>query len=89
MYFEMKCHEKSLEYLEEGTRICAKHPDTPLYAKKKQELCNHYWEVGIEAKLFKKCQMMMNRIESENEKIADIENRVAISDDVRRILTQQ
>lgn len=56
IFFELSCHDKAMALLYEGTRLCAKHANTDSYAHIRQELCNHLFEVGIEAHQFNLCQ---------------------------------
>ena len=58
-------------------------------AHRRQELCDHLWEVGIKAHQFEWCQKAIERIEAENEEIVDLKNRVVIPDEVRNIITNR
>ncbi len=89
IYFELKCHSKAMDLLYEGTRLCAKHANTDSYARIRQELYNHLWEVGIEAQLFDLCQKIIELMEAENEEIIDSKNRVAIPAEVRSIISSK
>lgn len=82
IFFELSCHGRALALLYEGTRLCAKHANTDSYARIRQELCDHLWEVGIEAQQFDLCQKTIELIEAENEEIVDPKNRVVIPDEV-------
>ena len=89
MFYELSCHGKCMALLFEGIRFCTKHANTDSYARIKQELYNHLWEVGIKAQQFELCQMIIELIEAENEEIVDPKNRVVIPDEVRRIITDK
>lgn len=91
MFSKLSCHDKSmiLLLLYEGTRLCAKHANTDSYARKKQELCDQLWKVGIEAQQFENCQKAIELIEAENEEIVDPKNRVIIPDEVRSIIADK
>lgn len=86
IFFELNCHGKSLALLYEGTCFCAKHANTDSYARIKQELCDHFWQVGIDAQQFESCRTFLELIEAENEEIADPKNRVVIPEKIRRII---
>ncbi|MGI6545607.1 MAG: protein kinase domain-containing protein [Fastidiosipilaceae bacterium] len=87
IFFELSCHDRSMALLYEGTRLCAKHANTDSYARVKQELCEHFWEVGMEARQFELCKKMIELIDAENEEIVDPKNRVIIPNKIRRIIT--
>ena len=89
IFFELSCHDKAMALLYEGTRLCAKHANTDSYAHIRQELCNHLFEVGIEAHQFNLCQKAIELIEAENEEIVDPKNRVVIPTEVRSIISSK
>ena len=89
IFFELSCHDKAMALLYEGTRLCAKHANTDSYAHIRQELCNHLFEVGIEAHQFNLCQKVIELIEAENEEIVDPKNRVVIPAEVRSIISSK
>lgn len=88
MFFELSCFGKSMSLLYEGTRLCAKHANTDSYARTRQDLCDHLWQVGIDAQQYELCRKTIELIESENEEIVDPKNRVIIPDDIRSIIAQ-
>ena len=77
-----------MSLLYEGTRLCAKHANTDSYARTRQDLCDHLWQVGIDAQQYELCRKTIELIESENEEIVDPKNRVIIPDDIRSIIAQ-
>lgn len=89
IFFELSCHDKAMALLYEGTRLCAKHANTDSYAHIRQELCNHLFEVGIEAHQFNLCQKVIELIEAENEEIVDPKNRVVIPAEVQSIISSK
>lgn len=89
IFFELSCHGRTMSLLYEGTRLCAKHANTDSYARIRQELCDHLWEVGIEAQQFDLCQKAIELIEAENEEIVDPKNRVVIPAEVRSIISDK
>lgn len=89
MFYELSCHGKCMALLFEGICLCTKHANTDSYARIKQELCDHLWEIGIEAQQFEWCQKAIELIEVGNEEIVDPKNRVIIPDEVRRIITDK
>lgn len=89
MFYELSCHGKCMALLLEGICLCTKHANTDSYARIKQELCDHLWEVGIEAQQFEWCQKAIELIEVGNEEIVDPKNRVIIPDEVRRIISDK
>lgn len=89
IFFELSCHDRAMSLLYEGTRLCAKHANTDSYARIRQELCDHLWEVGIEAQQFDLCQKTIELIEAENEEIVDPKNRVVIPAEVRSIISDK
>lgn len=89
IFFELSYHGRAMALLYEGTRLCAKHANTDSYARIRQELCNHLWEVGINAQQFDLCQKTIELIEAENEEIVDPKNKVVIPDKVRSIIVNK
>ena len=89
MFYELSCHGKCMFLLFEGIHLCVKHANTDSYARIKQELYNHLWEVGIEAQQFELCQKIIELIEAENEEIVDPKNRVIIPDELRSIIADK
>ena len=89
LFSKLSWHDMSMVLLYEGTHFCAKHANSDSYARIKQELCDHLWEVGIKAQQFERCQKAIERIEAENEEIVDPKNRVIIPDEVRSIITDK
>lgn len=89
IFFELNCHDRAMDLLYEGIRLCAKHANTDSYARIRQELCDHLWEVGIEAQQFDWCQKTIQLIEAENEKIVEPKNRVVIPVNVRGIISDK
>ena len=83
MYFELECYGKSLSLLYEGTRLCVSHANTDSYARVKQELCEHIWQVGIEAQEFDLCRTIIELIDCENKDIVDPKNKVIIPCEIR------
>lgn len=89
IFFELNCHDRAMDLLYEGIRLCAKHANTDSYARIRQELCDHLWEVGIETQQFDWCQKIIQLIEAENEKIVEPKNRVVIPVNVRSIISDK
>lgn len=89
IFFELNCHGRAMALLYEGTRLCAKHANTDSYARIRQELCDHLWEVGMEAQQFDLCQKTIELIEAENKEIVDPKNRVVIPAEVRSIISNK
>lgn len=89
IFLELSCHGRAMALLYEGTRLCAKHANTDSYARIRQKLCDHLWEVGIEAQQFDLCQKTIELIEAENEEIVDPKNRVVIPAKVRSIISDK
>ena len=85
----MRCYRKSMTLLDEGIRLCTKHPNTDSYARIKQELCEHLMEVGFEAQEFAWCQKIIERTDFENEEVLDPKNKVTISDEVRSVIANR
>ena len=89
IFFELSCYNRAMDLLYEGTRLCAKHANTDSYACIRQALCDHLWEVGIEAQQFELCQKIIELIEAENKDIVDSKNRVVIPAEVRSIISDK
>ena len=89
IFFELNCHGRAMSLLYEGIRLCTKHSNTDSYARTRQELCDHLWEVEIEAQQFELCQKAIELIEAENEEIVDPKNRVVIPVEVRSIIADK
>lgn len=89
VFFELGCYKKSMELLWEGIRLCTNHANTDAYARMKQTLCNHLWEVGMEAQQFALCQQAIEWIEAENEEIVDPKNKVMIPEEIRSIIVSK
>ena len=89
IFFELSCYDRSMALLYEGTRLCAKHANTDSYARLKQELCEHLWQVGIDGQQFEQCQKIIEVIEAENAEILDPKNRVLIPGEVRSIIADK
>ena len=89
IFFELSCYGRAMALLYEGTRLCAKHANTDSYARIRQELCDHLWQVGIDAQQFELCQKTIELIEAENEEIVDPKNRVVIPAEVRSIISDK
>lgn len=89
IFFELSCHGRAMALLYEGTRLCAKHANTDSYARIRQELCDHLWQVGIDAQQFELCQKTIEIIEAENEEIVDPKNRVVIPAEIRSIIANK
>lgn len=85
IYFELGCYEKAMALLYKGTRLCFKHINTDSYAIIRQQLYDHFFEVGIEAQQLEWCQKMIKLIETENKEILDNKNRVIIPEEVRSL----
>lgn len=86
MFFELGCYEKAMKLLYEGTRLCAKHANVDSYARVRQDLCDYFWQVGIEAQAFDRCRKMIQIIDCENNDIVDPGNRVVIPGEVRDLM---
>ena len=89
IYYELKTHDRAMALLFEGTRLCAGHCNTDVYARLKKDLCDHLWEVGIDGEKFSWCRKIIRIIDAEDEEIADPQNRVSISDEVRVIMESE
>ena len=89
MFYELHDHGRSMALLRDGIRICTKHANMDSYTHIKQELCNYFWKVGIEAQQFELCQEIIEFIEAENEEIVDPQNKVVIPDEVRSIIKEK
>lgn len=87
IFFELNCPGKAMNLLYEGTRLCVKHTNMDSYARTRQELYDHFFEVGIEAQQYNLCQRVLTLIETENAEIVDPKNRVIVPADVRSIIT--
>lgn len=86
IYFELGCYEKAMALLYKGTRLCFKHINTDSYAIIRQQLYDHFFQVGIEAQQVEWCQKMIKLIETESKEIVDDKNRVIIPEDLRSLL---
>jgi hypothetical protein len=89
VFFELGNYKNALELLFKGTRFCHVHPAFESYARKKQELCDHIWEVGIEAQSYDWCLNIIKLIEAENNEIDDPQKRVIIPDEIRNIIASK
>lgn len=87
--FELGSHKKSMMWLGFGIRLCRGHANTDSYARVRQELCDHYWEVGMDGFESEACQELLKHIEADNEAILDPENRVKIPEEIRLHLQNQ
>lgn len=76
IYFTLECHEMAMRLLFAGVCLCAGHPNNDSYARVKQELCDHFLQVGEDAGMLDECQKFKELIEAENEEVADPKNRV-------------
>lgn len=85
IYFELYCYNQAMTLLYKGTRLCFKHINTDSYAFIRQQLYNHFFQVGIEAQQVEWCQKMIKLIETENKEILDNKNRVIIPEEVRSL----
>lgn len=85
IYFELCCYNQAIGLLYKGTRLCFKHINTDSYAFIRQQLYNHFFQVGIEAQKVEWCQKMIKLIEIENKEIVDDKNRVIIPEEVRSL----
>ncbi len=86
IYFELKCHNKSIDLLYEGTRLCAKHVNSDSYVRIRQELYEHLWQVGIDAQKFGFCQNMIKLVEAENKEIVDFKNKIIVPEEIRKVI---
>lgn len=89
IYYEAREHKRSMRLLDKGIQMCAKKANTNAYDRLKQELCEHYLEVGVDAGEYELCQKMIDRIEAENEEIIDLDSKVIISDDICNLITSK
>lgn len=89
MFFELRCYGRAIKLLFEGIRLCVNHANTDSYARIKQELCDHLWQVGIEGEAFEICQKMLLLVDCENDAIIDPKNKVTVSDEIRNILANK
>ncbi|MCD8012904.1 MAG: hypothetical protein LUG99_06980 [Lachnospiraceae bacterium] len=83
IYFELGYHAASVSLLYKGTRICERYRESDAYARIRQELCDHIWEVGIDGKLFDSCREILEIIENENTLIENPKRKIIISEMVR------
>lgn len=86
IFYELRRYDRALDLLDRGLRLCAHHANTDSYARAKQVLCEHLWEVGIRGQQLARCQAVTARVEAENAEIVDHGNRVVIPEAVRRAL---
>ena len=86
IYYEAREHKRSMRLLDKGIQMCAKKANTNAYDRLKQELCEHYLEVGIDAGEYELCQKLIDRVEFENERIIDPNRKVIIPDDARKFI---
>lgn len=86
IYFELRSYGRAIKLLFEGIQLCVAHANTDAYARIKQELCDHLWQVGIEAEAFEICQNILFLIDCENNAIVDPKNKVVVSDETRSII---
>lgn len=86
IFFELGCYEKAMKLLYEGTRLCVSHVNVDSYARIRQNLCDYFWQVGIEAQAFDWCWKMIQIVDCENNDIVDPKNRVIIPDKVRDLM---
>lgn len=89
IYFELGLNARAIDLLFRGTRICVEHCNTDKYDKLKQELCDHIWQVGIEAQLFDLCEKILRLIDCENHEIVNVQNKVTIPDGIREVITSK
>ena len=89
IYYELQCYDDAISLLQDGIKLCSNHANADSYARIKQELCEHLWEVGIEAQQFELCQKTIELIEAENKEIVAQKNRVVIPNEVRNIITSK
>lgn len=89
IFYELRCHARSMTLLYRGIRLCAEHVNTDSYARVKQELYEHLWEVGIRGRQFRLCQKTIELVEAENEEIVNPKNRVVVPDEIRSIVTEE
>lgn len=89
MFFELRCYGRAIKLLFEGIQLCVNHANTDSYARIKQELCNHLWQVGIEGEAFEICQKVLLLVDCENDAIIDPKNKVTVSDEIRNILANK
>lgn len=89
MFFELRCYDRAIKLLFEGIQLCVNHANTDSYARIKQDLCDHLWQVGIEGEAFEICQKVLLLIDCENYAIIDSKNKVTVSDEIRSILANK
>lgn len=89
MFFELRCYEKAIDMLYEGTRLCVDHVNTEFYDSMKQKLCRRIWRVWNVSKddeLREKMIQMIETIENENVTIIESKNKVIIPEDIRSMI---
>ena len=84
--FELGRHDQAMALLCEGTQLCRQHANADIYARMKQELCDHLWEVAIDSQRLEYCQSLIERIEAENKEIIDPKNRVVIPGEIKNTI---
>lgn len=89
IYFELGAHTKAIELLFKGTRLCVQYSNTDAYDNIKQELCDHIWQVGIEAQLYERCTEILKIIDYENDGIINVQNKIVIPDNIRKVITRK
>lgn len=89
MFFELRCYGRAIKLLFEGIQLCVNHANTDSYARMKQKLCDHLWQVGIEGEAFEICQKVLLLVDCENDAIIDLKNKVTVSDEIRNILANK
>ena len=83
MFFELALPRMAMGFLFEGVRICRKHPNVDSYARMKQELCDHFLEVGLEAEQYALCGEFIRMMDADNEEISDAGNQIHIPRELR------
>lgn len=86
MFFQLRSYDRALKLLFEGVQLCASHGNTDSYARTKQELCDHIWQVGIEAEAFEFCRYVLTHVDYENDAILDPRNKVSVPDEIRSVI---
>ncbi len=86
IFFELGCHRRSMALLMEGIDLCAQHMNADAYVQIRQDLYNHFWEVGIDGQQFEACVKMIKRMMRENKAILNPENRVVMPEEIDRII---
>ena len=89
IYFELKSYQQAVNLLLEGIQLCSAHANTDAYVRIKQELCDHLWQVGIEAGKFEICQKVLSLVDYENNIIVDQKNKVIVDDEIRNIIANK